>query len=411
MNSPKRKFDLSTYYAGAVIFLTLLIGGGSRQDMWTDGLLQLAMLPVVFLGFKNLAENRLDKMGRILSILVVAVLLLQFLPIDLDRGFPRFDENSTALALWTSTPGKAFNSAVFGFCMLGIGLYVVSVDGWAQRFLVRFIFLGLAVNLLITCIQLSYDTNINIEGALPYTIRMGMFDNENHFASLTYLCIPLLAWRLLVSASQPFLYVLICLIIAFLQFAIGSRSGMLFTTSLGLVGAAWAYSLNWSWTKKALTAGSLSLAVLAGLVVVGPDTILEGDLRAIYLPQTLAIANQHWLTGTGLGSFLQVYPIYETRETVGRVYANHAHSDHLELYMELGIAYIAGLFLFLLLVARHAFVSPLTQAASLAIVAVLIHSMVDYPLRTMAIAVVFATLSGVVLGAGPKHDHASQMRN
>jgi O-antigen ligase len=83
-------------------------------------------------------------------------------------------------------------------------------------------------------------------------------------------------------------------------------------------------------------------------------------------------------------------------------FANHAHNDLLELAMETGAPGLAllGFFLFWLVsrlraswTDRSRFAhpdTPLIDAAGLIVVLLLIHELVDYPLRTSALACVFA---------------------
>jgi O-antigen ligase len=78
-------------------------------------------------------------------------------------------------------------------------------------------------------------------------------------------------------------------------------------------------------------------------------------------------------------------------------YVVHAHNDYAELALELGIPGVLLMLLFLAwwgravwAVWRRAEGGPFTRAASIASGAVLIHSLVDFPLRTAAISACFA---------------------
>ena len=96
--------------------------------------------------------------------------------------------------------------------------------------------------------------------------------------------------------------------------------------------------------------------------------------------------------GSGLGSFV---PLYQTREHVldrPDEYATHAHNDYLEWLLETGlpgaVLLLAFLFWFAVRVKRlwTQQQAALGRAASIAIGAMLLHSMVDYPVRTAALA-------------------------
>ena len=101
--------------------------------------------------------------------------------------------------------------------------------------------------------------------------------------------------------------------------------------------------------------------------------------------------------GSGLGSFVNVYRLYESPDKVTNEYVVHAHNDYAELALELGVPGIVLMVLFLatwLVAAKGAWRrdawNPFAQAASIASAAVLVHSLVDFPLRTAAVSATFA---------------------
>jgi O-antigen ligase len=111
--------------------------------------------------------------------------------------------------------------------------------------------------------------------------------------------------------------------------------------------------------------------------------------------------------GSGLGSFRDVYPLYEQAERVTTTYAVHAHNEYAELLLELGLP---GILLFLLFagwwayrvwfVWRSAEAGPFARAAAIASAALLIHSLVDFPLRTAALAACFGMCLALVAESG-----------
>jgi O-antigen ligase len=102
--------------------------------------------------------------------------------------------------------------------------------------------------------------------------------------------------------------------------------------------------------------------------------------------------------GTGLGTFTPVYRRLEDPGKARKQYVNHAHNDYLELALELGVVGVLLILGFLLWwVRRSARIwssdfqgANLSRAGTVMIGIVLVHSFVDYPLRTSAIACVFA---------------------
>jgi O-antigen ligase len=113
---------------------------------------------------------------------------------------------------------------------------------------------------------------------------------------------------------------------------------------------------------------------------------------------------QAW-TGSGVGTFEQVYRGYENPATVDRWFVNHAHNDYLEVAVEGGVPAVILVVLFLLWWigrARAAWSTPSAlelKGASIASAAILLHSAFDYPLRTAGIAALFAACLALLAGA------------
>jgi hypothetical protein len=127
---------------------------------------------------------------------------------------------------------------------------------------------------------------------------------------------------------------------------------------------------------------------------------LSGDARARSLPSELAAAQALSPVGSGLGSYAEVFLSVEPLETLDRSYMNHAHNDYVEVWIEtgwLGPLIIAGFFGWFAVRAVSIWrlqpigTAPvLAMAGSIVIALLLLHSILDYPLRTPTVAGVFA---------------------
>jgi O-antigen ligase len=150
-----------------------------------------------------------------------------------------------------------------------------------------------------------------------------------------------------------------------------------------------------------------AISVVAALGALATTTIGSNEIgqkaagsvqsREAILQTTAGAISDNMPLGTGLGSFLRVYPLYESPAAVTNEYVIHAHNDYAELALELGVPGIILMLLFLgwwakavWAVWRKAEGSHFTRAASIATAAVLLHSLVDFPLRTAAINACFA---------------------
>jgi O-antigen ligase len=158
---------------------------------------------------------------------------------------------------------------------------------------------------------------------------------------------------------------------------------------------------RWRRWLEGLTALSLvlSLAGLASSSMDGTNIGLGSSVqsREQILVTTGKAIRDYMPLGTGLGSFAKVYRLYESPDAVTKEYVIHANNDYVELSLELGLPGIILLLLFFVwwvvqgvAVWRKGEGGPWARGASIASAAVLVHSLVGFPLRTAAISACFA---------------------
>jgi O-antigen ligase len=151
---------------------------------------------------------------------------------------------------------------------------------------------------------------------------------------------------------------------------------------------------------------------------------LEGVRPRIWADTWYAIG-QHWPVGTGMGTFRPVFDAAERLEFVRPTYANRAHNDYLEYLLEAGIAG-ALLFLAAIVFAVYRIVGMLrrdeggkmrAQALFVAgsLLALGLHSLVDYPMRSVSLAVVAGLMGGLLsrsglVGAAGRAMHRKELR-
>lgn len=250
---------------------------------------------------------------------------------------------------------------------------------------------------------------------------VGFFANRNHHASFMAMALPLVlvgtAWwmneRRDADASQALWLVagigLAALLIAGI-FIANSRAGL----GLGMLGMVLAVPTILSLRRRTGTRRVLAVAVVVGLALglqFGVAGVLQHfqrdplqDDRFRTTPLVLEAARAHAPLGSGLGSFRPVFETYEGKVT-NSDYINHAHNDAAELWLEGGWlvlvlgAPLAGAFAWAGWQAWRPGsgaapgIRALRQAASVALLLVLLHSLVDYPLRTTAHLALFGLLA------------------
>jgi O-antigen ligase len=127
------------------------------------------------------------------------------------------------------------------------------------------------------------------------------------------------------------------------------------------------------------------------------ETSFSSEARDEVVRDSLPILHDYWLTGTGGGSFYGIFPSYQPAAYSG--FYDHAHNDYLQFSIELGIPFtvLLGLWLFVLLfkaanvmrTAEHKIDRGCSFGAAMAIIYMLLHMAVDFPLQSPANTLLF----------------------
>jgi len=166
--------------------------------------------------------------------------------------------------------------------------------------------------------------------------------------------------------------------------------------------------------RSKLLVASVGIVALAGFVILllspaGERLAMTGasaslSTRQEILSQSVEMIKAFSPIGSGLGTYPDVYALFEAPDAVTSTYVNHAHNDYVELAVELGVVGVALVTLFLiwwLVAVRRALAAPsaslFAKAGAIGSASVLLHSAVDYPLRTSAIASAFALCLAMLL--------------
>ncbi|TGP14668.1 O-antigen ligase family protein [Mesorhizobium sp. M2D.F.Ca.ET.233.01.1.1] len=405
-----RRSDWEKYLLGSVLFTALLIGGGTASGLYTDTVIEISAFISVALAFSRPTDQAIPGSVLWLPFLVLALFSLQIVPLPASLiaglrpeallGRPWLIDETRFISIGV---GRTIECLLYVAASAAFFLAVVRLRPDQVYGMLPFFFMGVICNGLAGAIQYSLSDNISIEGLLPFTINAGLFANRNHFAALLFVSIPFVIYyglfrgHLLSSAIG-----LVALLLLLL--AAGSRAGVLIGLAITVISICFL-------SARSRTSGFGVFALFIGLSVytIGAWTTINAKQidptfgRAEFARTTFDAIKENWVTGVGFGNFQKAYQMYEKEEMIFSAYVNHAHNEYLEIAFEGGVvaAVLMALYLFLLLFAlagirRDSF----QKAAFLSTAFLLVHSLVDYPLRTAALAMTFAYMNAIIFHRG-----------
>jgi hypothetical protein len=427
--------DVFLPYTSFVVILAMLFGGGGGYG-WSDAVVQLAALPLLAWALFKLTPSQLDRGGQWALVLLCAIFawpLLQLIPMP--------------PSLWSGLPGRgeialAYGAAGVTLPWLPISLYptatwlgllsllpatavflaALSLDRRSRRVLILVILIVIFASAVLDMLQImgGEESPLRFYDVTNRGRAVGFFANSNHNAAFLYSAIPFItAYAIGIVLDQRRHQTIGLVLLALLMVAIiigltasQSRAGMalLFVAGFSSLLLAWRYSQGQSGRRLlrfAVGANIIALVLAFQFGFVAFMQRVEGqgleDMRwpVARVTSQAAIANLPF--GSGLGTFTPIYEKFEPRTTLEVRYVNHAHNDWLELWLTGGLPAVALAAGFLAWLAASTFKlwrgghseTPvldlaLARAASIVVVLLLLHSMMDYPLRTTALMVVFA---------------------
>jgi O-antigen ligase len=309
---------------------------------------------------------------------------------------------------------------------------------YAQRLQLCWLLIALgAISLILGFLQVAHgpQSELRFYSVTSLFDAVGFFANRNHFASQLYVTLVLGALWLasvlerqgdLLQAKTRTFFVLVISALFLLATVVGlalthSRSGVVLAiAALGgsfflIVCHGLQHPKAQHGKRKDATRVYLWILLLMAIFVAqfGLQHFLRrfqldmaDDLRWIFNRTAIAAAFNALPFGLGFGAFVDVYAAAEKGGASFFGYANRAHNDFAELFLEAGLigAVIVAAFMSWLLLqcfriwwrGRRGGVTAMERAASLIVLLLLAHSLVDYPLRTCALSVIFAFCCAVL---------------
>ena len=410
------------------LFACLLLGG-SAQSIWGNMLLQLAGVAIIAWAAVAPADAPLPRAAKallLLAIVAVAVVALQAVPLPpsfwahgararIADGYQLLGAPVPSLPV-SLAPYASLSELLCLIPPLAIFCAIVRLNAYRVSWLAAGLLAGSVAGIMLGALQVVSAGSTSPWYLYPETnvgLAVGFFANANHMADLLLITIPFVAAIAAAGKSGN-----IQRYSALLSVLAGI--GMVLVVGIAMNGSLAGYGLavpvvaasalivlpaasrwrNWIAGLAALSV-IVSLAGLAnsstGATRIGQNPSGSVQSREHILATTGKAIRDFMPLGSGLGSFVKVYPLHESSDAVTNEYVIHAHNDYVELALELGVPGVLLLLLFLawwiaqcFAVWRRGEGGPWARAASIASAAVLVHSLVDFPLRTAAISACFA---------------------
>jgi O-antigen ligase len=466
----RRESALFFYLSVFGLLSCLLLGGGTRGGLLSDALLQLVSIPLLLAALWRILDAPLSREARWAlafcgAILVVPLVQLVPLPPAISTHLPgraviaEVQELISRPRWWVPislAPEATWLAGLSFLPALAIFLCTITLD-WRDRRRMSFTLIAFAVtSVFLGLIQLWQGpaSPLRFFEITNPSDAVGFFANRNHFAALLYSAI---IFAVAVLAPQV------------ATFTLGHKKrggGVPISSPLGPIAAGVALTALISGVAMARSRAGIILTVVAFLlagfalgggrrrlvpivaipqalavIVVLAITLLQrpalsrlldrfdadplADARLVFAKNTVAATKSVMPVGAGLGSFPSLYATVEKpADLLIGVYANHAHNDLLEIWLETGFIGPILLCVFLIWAIRKAvaeWTAPnpgrlpaeraLIRAAILAILLLLGHSLVDYPLRTSAMMGIFAFCGGLLFDPAVSGDRNINLWN
>lgn len=419
-----------------ILVTAVLFGGASRTDVGIPLVARLvAILSIAWLIWRTpFGEWRFNRTAAALLACLMLVPVVQIVPLP--------------WSIWTALPGRDYAASVYH--LLGerpshalsltpdrtinalsalapaVAAYLAGLRLSNQgRAMVLTAILVLA--LFSGILGLAQVITGPDGGAYFYTITnsdssVGFFSNANHQS--LFLCIGIIVAMYLLSelsVQRPHLAragaILAATAIGIMMISIletKSRAGAALSIAAILGGASMLPTRSFPYGSKGKllsftgVGAILTLLLILGFTGVLFDHNLEieklNNARISNLPVFFKMIWDYFPFGSGLGSFETIFRSYENISNFDYDYLNNVHNDYIQIVIETGLIGGSLLLAFLLWWARAFFAAwtsaairergeadtRLRRAAGLITLIVLLHSLVDYPLRTAALSTVFA---------------------
>lgn len=421
----------SSYFPAILLFLCLLLGGsGSRAPVLPIALelLALAIFITCLFRYRNRAVDPSAKPALALLGLIALTPLLQLVPLppEIWRSLPGRDWVGDVTSLigtpdiWlpiSLDPDATIATSLEMIPAIVLFLLTLAATDRERDWMLRTIIAAGLISTVLGVLQLAGGSQ-----SIFYPFQtthdeypVGLFTNRNHQADFLVIAVLMCAAAASPHRPRPSLAPAVAWGLIFLfsiaVVATNSRTGLLLLIGALLISCTFYFDLKRELRRRwRVIAGLFATAGVIALLVLGSAVGQRGierfgdldDARFHFWPDVLVAIQHYFPVGSGIGTFVPVYKSFEQLDNLSPFYVNHAHSDYLEILLETGAwgaLLVAGFFVILYRRLRGAAASRaevVRRTAGWAILVLLAHSAVDYPLRSTSLLAVFGVLAGLL---------------
>ena len=370
----------------ALLFAPLAFGG---VYAWTLGIIHLLIMTAMVLNL--LQRGPLSLPATPLGKPIVALLIL-----------------STCSLLFSVHHYTSIVASFSTFFYVILYCLVLKIKRSGLVFLVYWI-IGIAA--LLCIIGLLAQSGIYVlpwhqSSAYPQHGLTATFGNHNHLAGWLEMSLPLLLCLILFGCQRKWLLVQVLLLLLLalalvLTFSRGGWAGI--TAALLFIATTILLDQRRDIKKKSIIFVSIALGL--GLLLLASPNVAQ-RVHTIGLSErvdiwwgTVDMIQEHWITGTGPGTYGLAFAKFHPPGSSHRYYT--AHNDYLQFIAELGLGLVPLILWTMILLYRHGLTTMQSpdkllraiHVGSLAgITAIAVHSAVDFNLRIPANVLLFVLL-------------------
>ncbi|NWF98327.1 MAG: O-antigen ligase family protein [Nitrospirae bacterium] len=247
----------------------------------------------------------------------------------------------------------------------------------------------------------------------------GPFVNRNHYAGFIDMLIPATLGIAFIrkSKEKQILFGFFAVIMTVSVFMSLSRAGIIsFIISITVFSA---FIVNEKFRHNKKIALLIFIMVLSSyLIYLGVDPVIERFYRTDLTTEerftiwtdTCKGAKEFILTGSGLGTFVNVFPVYSSKPST--VIYDHAHNDYVEFLFEAGIAGIILLAIFLYFYIIHCLkgiwrgeLGIIRISLVSSVMTIIVHSIFDFNLHITSNLLLLAFIMAILAASSKIEPH------